>query len=62
MFNEKPEIQALELLCNKPPTPANPGLPIELPSVFNFIKGSSGAIHLIILGIQILIDLAGQAK
>ena len=62
IFNEKPETQALKLLRNKPVAPTNPGLPKEQPSVFNFIKGSSGLIHLIVLGIPILIVLAGQAK
>ena len=62
MFKEKPEIHALALLHNKPPALAIPGLPITLPSVFNFTKGSRGAIHLMILGILILIVLSGQAK
>ena len=62
MCNEKPETQAPELLRNSPLAPANPGLPKELPPVFNFIKGSSGAFHLIVLGIPILIVFARQAK
>ena len=62
MFKEKPEIHASELLHNKPPALANLGFPKELPSVFNFIKGSSGAIHLIVVGILILVVLVRQAK
>ena len=62
MFKEKPEIHALALLRNRLPTLATPGLPITLPSIFNFIKGSRGAIHLMILGVLILIVLSGQAK
>ena len=62
MCNEKLEIQAPELLRSNPPTSANPGSPNYLPSVFNFIKGSSGAFHFIILGIPILIFFAGKLK
>ena len=62
MLNEKYEINELELLCNKLPALVNSELPKELHFVFNFIKGSSGAIHFIVLGIPILIVLAGQAK
>ena len=62
MCNEKPEIQASELLRSNSPAPVNLGLPYELPSVFNFIKGSSGAFHFIILGIPILIFFAGKLK
>ena len=62
MCNEKLEIQAPELLRSNPPAPANPGSPNYLPSVFNFIKGSSGAFHFIILGIPILIFFAGKLK
>ena len=60
--NEKPNIQAPKLLRNSLPTPANLGLPKELSSMFNFIKGSSRAFHLIILGIPILIFFAGQTR
>ena len=56
------EVQAPELLHSNPPALANPRLPNELPSVFNFIKGSSGEFHLIILGIPILIFFVGQTK
>ena len=56
------EVQAPELLHSNPLAPANPGLPNKLPSVFNFIKGSSGEFHLIILGIPILIFFVGQTK
>ena len=62
MFKENPETQELAQFRNKPLALACPGLPKELPSMFNFIKGSSGAIYLIILGIPILIVLARQAK
>lgn len=62
IFKENPKTQELAQFHNKPLTPASLGLLKELPSVFNFIKGSSGAIHLIILGIPILIVLVGQAK
>ena len=62
MCNEKLEIQAPELLRNNPPPPANPGSPNYLPYVFNFIKGSSGAFHFIILGIPILIFFVGKLK
>lgn len=62
MCNEKLEIQAPELLHSNPPAPANPGSPNELPFVSNFIKGFSGAFHLIILGIPILIFYARQTK
>ena len=62
MLNEKPETHELELLRNRLPAPVNPGLPKELQSVFKFIKGSSGAIHFIVLGIPILVVLIGQAK
>ena len=62
MCNENPVTQAPELLCNSPPAPARLGLPKELSSVFNFIKGSRGAFHLIILGFPNLIFFAGQAK
>jgi len=62
VFKENPETHELEPFCNKPLAPTNLGLPIELPSIFNFIKGSSVVIHLIILRIPILIVLARQAK
>ena len=62
MCNEKPEIQASELLSSNSPAPVNLGLPYELPSVFNFIKGSSGAFHFIILGILVLIFFASKLK
>ena len=55
------EVQAAELHSN-PSALANPRLPNELPSLFNFIKGSSGEFHLIILGIPILIFFVGQTK
>ena len=62
MCNEKAEIQAPKLLRNNLPVPVNPGLPNKLPSIFNFIKGSSEAFHLTILEIQILIFFARQTK
>ena len=62
MCNEKPKIQAPELLRSNPPVLANPELPNELPSILNFIKGSIGAFHLIILGIPHSIFFAGQNK
>ena len=62
MFKENPETHAPTLLRNSPLAPATPGLPKELSSIFNLIKGSKGAIHLIILGILILNLLTGQAK
>ena len=62
MFKENPKTHERKPFRNKPPAPANLGLSKELPLVFNFIKGSSGAIHLIIMGILILIVLVGQAK
>ena len=62
VFKEKLEIYAPALLGNRPPTPTILGLHITLPSVFNFIKGSRGAIYLMILGILILIFLLGKAK
>ena len=59
MCSEKLEIQSPKLLHNNLLAPAKPGLPNELPSMFNFIKGSGGAFHLIILGILILIFFVG---
>ena len=55
------EVQTPKLHSN-PPAPANPGLPNKLPFIFNFIKGSSGEFHLIILGIPILIFFVRQTK
>ena len=56
------EVQSPELLHSNLPALANPGLPNELPSVFNFIKGSSREFHLIFLGIPILIFFVGQTQ
>ena len=47
LFLENPETHEPEQFCNVrwPSIPANLRWPKELPYVFNFIKGSSGAIH-----------------
>ena len=56
---EKPETLLPEKSRKIPLASANPRLPKELPLVFNFIKGSDGTIHLIILRSSMVIYLAG---
>ena len=45
-FKEKPDIYSLELSHKRPPTPAFPGLPNELPPILSVTNGSTGAVHI----------------